>query len=312
MLGFWMKPKRDEAPDLTNEERDIVGIFRTFSNGENEASPKQDFLAYELGCTVRSIQRYLDGLIEKGWITKTRRGLKLPNRYSFSHSGKEPTELQDPDATNSQIHTRQIVASGDDKLSDLDTTPVSPLDTTPVSPPYITRAIQDNCILVKTAATSAEIPGKGKRAGPKQPVQEVFDLFKEITGWLPLWKNTTERDAAETLYRKCSMDELRTMLIFARRPENKDDKFFPQIASPYDLVKKWVKFTDKLPKTQISKPEQQPWDAPIGKHDPNASLRGIEQSARDILAAGGSRDNPLVQMALKRGIKLEDLTLQKT
>ena len=71
--------------------------------------------------------------------------------------------------------------------------------------------------------------------------ENVFNIFKQEIGKYPLnWKtNKTQRVAAENLWNERGEDQIRKALQF--HSESKDEKFCPEINSPWDLDTKWTK-----------------------------------------------------------------------
>lgn len=85
-VEFWAIPKEIMAiPGLSIEARMVYGILFTMVNGENSAWPGQKKLASIIGCSERSIRRYVEDLERVGLITVKRKlGLKRTNRYSLT------------------------------------------------------------------------------------------------------------------------------------------------------------------------------------------------------------------------------------
>lgn len=290
---FWAIPKEImEMIHVSLEARVIYGILFTRQNGENAAWPKQETIANETGISIRTVRRKIDELIEHGLVVVERRGLRQSNRYHIS------------DRPICPIKTGQNDPSIPDKMTSLDGPPMTSLDGPPVAGP-IEREQRKRT--KNTAAAAADSPKEQK----KQPIQEVFDLFHELTGWIPRWNNRTERESGEALLREHTIDELRTMLVFARKPENVNEKYFPKVYKPSDLADKWGSIADKMPRERIVHQEERPWDRPQSKHDPDAGLNVLRASAQKAFATSGKKDHPVVLMALKRGIRIEEIELQK-
>jgi len=71
----------------------------------------------------------------------------------------------------------------------------------------------------------------------KVPIKEIFALFgKYPANWTV---NKSQRKATENLYNERGMAKIKSALKFYR--EHKDDKFCPEILSPWDLDSKWQK-----------------------------------------------------------------------
>lgn len=101
--GFWMVPKGLKG--LSLEARFILGMLVTRMNGENEAWPSHQSIANEMGCSKRSIIRYMKELEGDGHVVKTRTGLGLSNRYRLSTTGdkmslQEVTAVSLPEVPN--------------------------------------------------------------------------------------------------------------------------------------------------------------------------------------------------------------------
>lgn len=101
--GFWMVPKGTKG--LSLEARFILGMLVTRMNGENEAWPSHQWIANEMGCSKRSVIRYMKELEGHGHLVKTRTGLGLSNRYRLSTPGdklslQEVTAVSLPEVPN--------------------------------------------------------------------------------------------------------------------------------------------------------------------------------------------------------------------
>ncbi len=62
--------------------RTYVAI-RSYAYGQNAAFPSQETLAKDLGKARETINRHVGELAELGYITKSRRGYSMTNRYDF-------------------------------------------------------------------------------------------------------------------------------------------------------------------------------------------------------------------------------------
>lgn len=85
-LEFWAIPKEIMAMNtISLEARMVYAVLFTMVNGENSAWPGQKKLSSIIGCSERSIRRYIDQLEKLGLITVKRKlGLKRTNRYSLT------------------------------------------------------------------------------------------------------------------------------------------------------------------------------------------------------------------------------------
>jgi hypothetical protein len=96
-------PKIKDMPGATLEERAIIGIFRSFKNGENKLFPSQEYLAKELGCSVRTIKTTVCNLEKKGLINKRRRGLGKTNLYELTIEENNRGKICTSDADRGKI-----------------------------------------------------------------------------------------------------------------------------------------------------------------------------------------------------------------
>lgn len=64
--------------------------------------------------------------------------------------------------------------------------------------------------------------------------QAVFALFGQKQGWMI---HKAQKDAALRLFDQKGLNQIRAALKFYR--ENKDEKFCPQVRTPYELEEKW-------------------------------------------------------------------------
>lgn len=107
---FWQTLKTKDHPNLSLEERTVMGIFRSFRNGENKIFPGQKYLAFELGRSERTTREVLLSLQEKGYIRITQRGQGKTNIYEL---------VQTSNNCLSGVQTSKIRRSGAAKSSGL-------------------------------------------------------------------------------------------------------------------------------------------------------------------------------------------------
>lgn len=86
---FWAIPKEImEQKDISIQAKFLFGVLWTRMNGENIAWPSQQYLAEQLNCGKRSVQRYLEELKRHNLIESKQIGLHCTNRYKLKLNGK--------------------------------------------------------------------------------------------------------------------------------------------------------------------------------------------------------------------------------
>lgn len=114
---------------LTNSElsRNARLLYLTLDNHQrlkNSSWPRQSFLARELGCGVRSVQRYLSELHRAGFCFPERSVSGGPNRYRLFHS-YHATELSLPRDRIVATHTTEL--AGHKAIQEMNPDKESPL-----------------------------------------------------------------------------------------------------------------------------------------------------------------------------------------
>ena len=115
-FGFWMVPKvAFEDLRLKHGEAGLLGILVSLRNGENKSFPSQKWLSERLSVDSRTVRRYLDTLVECGYLNKEQRGNNRSNVYTIN------------DDILSQIAVRAVpsIKEGPDSMTPPDRTAVS-------------------------------------------------------------------------------------------------------------------------------------------------------------------------------------------
>jgi len=82
--------------DVSAVAKSVYAVLWTRKNGDNFSWPSQDYIATQVACSVRNVQRGIKELVDKRILRRTRRGLGKSNVYSFP----DGTKLSHPDTTN--------------------------------------------------------------------------------------------------------------------------------------------------------------------------------------------------------------------
>lgn len=81
---FWALPKQIAKADISDGAKLTYAVLFTRKNGENQAFPKRQYIAEQLGCSVFSVDKYIKQLKEAGLISTIQRGLKKSNLYNLT------------------------------------------------------------------------------------------------------------------------------------------------------------------------------------------------------------------------------------
>ena len=206
---------------LSLEARFIYGILITRANGDNDPFPGQKYLANEIGCGVRSVQRYIDELKKAGYIEVVRMGLRKTNRYKLKRVDESLT--------------------GQNGVSRCDTAVVSRHDTA-VASHSIRRDVKEEMNKILAAETAAV---------DTKDIIKVFDSFREINPTIN-YGNKTQRKAASELIEKFGVDKIIGAVAFIA--ENVQDRYCPVVTTPYQLKEKLAALVQYKNKKDSAKP----------------------------------------------------------
>lgn len=183
--------------------------------------PSRTTIARNSGCSVKTVDRAIEGLVECGFLKKLKRvenGKNLTNVYQImllENGGRDSQSLGS---------VRESLGVGTESRTELN--------------PVLTKSTEDISADAQVVyEVEEEKPTKVSKA--KYPhSKEVFALF----GKYPLsWeRDTTQLVSAEALYNERGVEEIKNALYWFKDVGHKE--FCPQVSTPRKLDTKWEDF----------------------------------------------------------------------
>src|SRR3990167_1080951 len=81
--GFWSIPKHIAGRKISEGAKLCYSVLWTRRNGDNFAWPSQEYLALQMGCSVRTVRRHIRDLTREKLLKIHRRGLHKSNVYGL-------------------------------------------------------------------------------------------------------------------------------------------------------------------------------------------------------------------------------------
>ena len=82
---FWAIPKFIQSDKrLSATDKDVMAVFITRMNGQNEVTVKQETLAKDLNISPKSVERAVAKLEKLGMLDVQRSGQHICNRYKIT------------------------------------------------------------------------------------------------------------------------------------------------------------------------------------------------------------------------------------
>lgn len=214
--SFIVVPSREKLRGMPVPAQALYMWLCAYANEDGECYPSRARLAKDCDCSLNTIDRFTQLLIDRGLLTLEKRvknGENLTNLYSVVIWGGSPTDA-----------------------------PPTPKDEQRVAPnlnkelyPVLTKLSADEPRVVTSSVSEDETERRATKSRAKYPhAREVFSWFPNPQkSWVT---NTTECMYAEYLFAR---GEKYVKGALAYVAKHKGDEFFYKITKPSDLEKKW-------------------------------------------------------------------------
>lgn len=220
---------------------------------EGQCWPSYAKLATDTGYTERALKEAIHELISAGLITKEHQNRQNGRQTSNTYQIMVVDTPDGPVYKSSETmnHSSRFQRRGEPQ----DTHPREPRNTpmgvkskTPhINSPILTHPISNS---PNTASYDAGKPGgiatvdnslKREKEYGKPEINELFRYWEQVTGTPMLARVQLNRNACETLIRKCGVEGVRRLIDGVALTLN--DRYAPQIANFIDLLEKLDKLT---------------------------------------------------------------------
>jgi len=217
---------------------------------------KFERIIQDLPITDRTYTRYIDKLVESGYIT----ALRTPYGYVFTVTKAKKifgNKKENRKGYESLKPERTVKLAGENRKvggNKEDNT----VDNTNTLSDAKASALKDNSKDMGFGNKAddfeegtVDLDGDGKIDAEKKPSTRKYpnapairQIFQEVLGKSPAnWKqNKNQLQSCENLYTEKGVVAVGNALRYFK--ENKEEKFIPQITSPYDLDSKWTKLAN--------------------------------------------------------------------
>jgi hypothetical protein len=217
---FVTVPNRSALHTLSVGAQALFMWICIYADEDGICFPSRSKLARNLNCAVRSVDAYLNELIEKGFITKTNRVFENEKKSSLY----QIVILEGGGANSAPGGAKNNTTPGANIAHRTKTN--------------ITKYTISDDVASQEIIEVKDEPAKPRSSKPSPVAEKVFKLFSPK--YPANWKlNKTQRQAATNLYEERGLEQIEKALEFYR--ENKDEQYCPTILTPYDLDSKWKK-----------------------------------------------------------------------
>jgi hypothetical protein len=185
------------------------------ANNDGDCFPSRSTLANAMGCSERSVDGYLEELIQLGLVVKEPRYInnkQTSNNYYLPLGGaKSARGVANPATLASQNLRTEL---------------------NPVLTQYNNSSVTD-------VTQVYEFREDGRERKPKVDTTYIA-VLKLFPAFVPSWvKNKTYIDAAKTLLEDQTLEDITNAVQYAKKISKQD--YAPQIITPIDLLTKWPK-----------------------------------------------------------------------
>ena len=258
--GIWIPRKVWLNKDFSLTEKNLIAEIDSLDTG-NGCWASNEYLAKFCEVTEGRLANMLTALRKKGYILD--RKFDGRKRYiSINWNNQNVKETLTQGSRNSEGRVHEIVKAESEILAgngltepqkEIQTPSINTINNTYTSEIRISRESDSSVnkdlkvparIFTYSDTDSDGLP-RESRVSPRKKSDtphalEVFALFGKVPrNWL---ENKTERVCAENLFVERGIDGIKSALKFCQ--ENREEKFFPSINSPWDLDSKWAKLIE--------------------------------------------------------------------
>lgn len=221
--SFIVIPNKECLDGIFSHLQVVYMWICSYADEKGVCFPSRTTIARNSGCSVKTVDRAIEGLVECGFLKKLKRvenGKNLTNIYQImllENGGRDSQSLGS---------VRESPGVGTHSRTELN--------------PVLTESTEDISAAREVVITEEEENPKSKRMNTaKYPHhKEIFALWGKVP--LAWTNNNTQKQAAENLYAERTIEEIQDAIKWYADLKHLDRCY--DVSTPYDLDSKWAKF----------------------------------------------------------------------